>query len=65
MNSLIILTAGLFILFYILKYDASWARYRVELFFAMFGVDYKPSKIACFIVATLGFLLIYGVIYNR
>ena len=65
MESLIVFVAALVVLFYILKYDATWLQYRIELLTAMLGYNYKPSKNVCFALAVFIFYLIYGVIFER
>ena len=65
MENIIFLLAALGVLFYVLKLDASWVRVRIEMTLAMVGIDYKPSRRVCFIIAVIVFYLIYGVIFNR
>lgn len=57
--------AGLFLIIYFIKYEQNILRTRIEILFALAGIDYKPSKNVCFFVGALMFWAIYGVIFVR
>lgn len=65
METLLAFLAAVILVVYILRSDASWISLRIEMFAAMFGVCYRPSKRLSFVIAAAMFYLVYNVIIKR
>lgn len=65
MKGLLVFIAALVLVAWLIRWDAADLRRRVEWAVAGFGVDYRPSKAVCLVVAAAIFYLIFGIIIER